>query len=169
VLDVIRWSVASIDLGTCNDISTVYAVTREAIEQELSAADGRGLALRLHLSGTTAVHNEIAVLGPAFREEIETIATTLSDDIWIENIEVATLSPRLPETTDPTVAGRIRAAVEEFARDPVLADILEKKLGEVREKMPAAAHTDELFASIKRDGPAHALNLALSLIETQQE
>lgn len=53
----------------------------------------------------------------------------------------------------------------EFAADPALSRILEEALAEVREKMPAAAHAGEVFAAIRRDGPARALNLVLSLIE----
>lgn len=169
VLDVIRWSVASIDLGSCTDMSTVHAVVREQIQHSMDAADGRGLALRLRLSGTTPIHNEIVVHGPRLREDIETIAATVSDETWIEKIEVATLPPGRPETTDPTVAGRIRLVVEEFSGAPAFIEILEKKLGEVREKMPVAAHADELFSAIRSEGSARALNLALSLIESGQE
>ncbi len=169
VLDVIRWSVASIELGSCTDMSSVQAVVREQIEHSMDAADGRSLALRLRLSGTTPIHKEIVVQGPGLREDIETIAATVSDDIWIEKVEFATLPPGRPETTDPTVAGRIRLVVEEFSGDPAFIEILEKKLGEVREKMPVAAHADELFSAIRSEGPARALSLALSLIESGQE
>jgi hypothetical protein len=108
-------------------------------------------------------------LGSEFREEIETVAASVSDGIWIEHVDVATVPPHPAQGPDPSVAGRIRAAVEEFASDPAFSKFLEDALAEVREKIPAAAHADELFATIRRDGAARALNLALSLIETGQE
>ena len=126
----------------------MYAVTREVIERELNAADGRGLALRLYFSGTTAIHNDLVVMGPQFREEVETIAVTLSDGIWVERVELLTAAPGRAENIDPTVAGRIRTAVEDYVNDPAVAELEEKKLAEVREKMPAAAHAEELFKSI---------------------
>ena len=123
-LDVIRWSVATVDLGTCTYLSAVYAVTREVIERELNAADGRGLALRLYFSGTTAIHNDLVVMGPQFREEVETIAATLSDEIWVERVELLTAAPGRAENIDPTVAGRIRTAVEDYVNDPAVAELL---------------------------------------------
>ena len=168
-LDVIRWSVCTVNLMPCVDLAGVYALTREALEQAKNAAEGRGLAVRLRFAGATAVHSAIAVMGSRLREEIETIAATVSDDVWIEKIELSTESPHMPETADPTVAGRIRATVEELVGDPVFAEVLERKLAEVREKMPAGAHIEDLFSSIRNEGPKRALNLALSLIEAQRE
>jgi hypothetical protein len=97
------------------------------------------------------------------------MAAMISDEIWIEKIELKT-SPLLSrEATDPTVAGRLRLIVEQFSSDPAFMEILEKKLGEVRDKVPAAAHADELFSTIRAEGPARAVTLALSLIESGQE
>jgi DNA repair exonuclease SbcCD nuclease subunit len=169
VLDVIRWSVLSIDVTNCQHLTSVYTTAQEAMRQALNAADGRALALHLTFSGTTALHDDITRLGAELREEIETIAARVSDGIWIEHIEVATVPPSPAHGPDPTVAGRIRVAAEQFATDPAFTKTLEEKLAEVREKMPAAAHADELFAAIRRDGPTRALNLALSLIEIRQE
>jgi DNA repair exonuclease SbcCD nuclease subunit len=169
VLDVIRWSTLLIDTTACQDLSSVYMAARAAMQQALNAADGRALALHLMFSGTTGLHSVIARLGTEFREEIETVAASVSDGIWIEHIDVSTVAPHVAQGPDPSVAGRIRAAVEEFASDPTLSKILEEALAEVRDKMPAAAHADELLAAIRHDGPARALNLALSLIETGQE
>jgi hypothetical protein len=147
----------------------VHAVVRERIEQARDAAAGRGLALRLRLVGRTPTHNEIIRAGDRLREEIETMAAMISDEIWIERIEVKT-SPLLGrETTDPTVAGRLRLIVEQFSSDPAFMDLLEKKLGEVSAKAPDAAHADELFGAIRAEGPARAVTLALSLIESGQE
>jgi hypothetical protein len=168
-LDVIRWSVESIDVGACTDIPTVHAVVRERIEQARDAATGRGLALRLRLVGRTPIHNEVIRAGDRLREEIETMAAMISDEIWVETIEVKT-SPLLSrEATDPTVAGRLRLIVEQFSSDPAFMELLEKKLGEVSAKVPDAAHADELFSAIRAEGPARAVTLALSLIESGQE
>jgi DNA repair exonuclease SbcCD nuclease subunit len=120
-LDVIRWSVESIDVGACTDMPTVHAVVRERIEQARDAATGRGLALRLRLVGRTPIHNEIIRAGDRLREEIETMAAMISDEFWVETIEVKT-SPLLSrEATDPTVAGRLRLIVEQFSSDPAFA------------------------------------------------
>jgi DNA repair protein SbcD/Mre11 len=153
VLDVIRWSMALIDLEACSDMLSLHAVVRAQIEQLKDAAEGRGMALRLRFSGATALHNEIVVHGPRLREEIETIAATVSDEIWIEKIELATLLPHRPQTTDPTIAGRIPSVIEEFSKDPAFIEMIEKKVSEIREKIPVAEHADELFSAIRDEVP----------------
>ena len=168
-LDVIRWSVESIDVGACTDIPTVHAVVREQIEQAKDASAGRGLALRLRLVGRTTIHNELVRSGDRLREEIETITAMISDEIWIEKIEIKTDLPISREETDPTVAGCLRLIVEEFSKDPVFAELLEKKLLDISAKVPDAAHAGELFSAIRAEGPARAVTLASSLIESGQE
>jgi len=168
-LDVIRWFVESIDVGSCTDMPSAHAVVREQIERAKDAAAGLSVALRLRLMGRTPIHNELIRSGDRLREEIETMAAMISDEIWIEKIEFKT-SPLLSrEATDPTVAGRLRLIVEQFSSDPAFVGLLEKRLAEISAKVPDAAHADELFSTIRAEGPARAVTLALSLIESGQE
>lgn len=168
-LDVIRWSIVSIDIGACPDLTSVHGAVRAEMVRATDLADGRGLVLRVRLLGTTPIHDEVVVELARLREDIETIAATISDELWIETVEVSTIPPHRPETTDPTIAGRIRSLVEEFIDEPAIREVLETKLREVSEKMPAAAHADELWKSIRSEEPARARKLALSLIESRGE
>jgi len=119
--------------------------------------------------GRTPIHNELIRSGDSLREEIETMAAMISDEIWIEKIEFRTNPLLSREATDPTVAGRLRLIVEQFSSDPAFMGLLEKRLAEITAKVPDAAHADELFSTIRAEGPARAVTLALSLIESGQE
>jgi hypothetical protein len=46
---------------------------------------------------------------------------------------------------DPTIAGKLRQAVECLAADPWLAERLEARLAEIKVKLPAGAQSDALF------------------------
>lgn len=168
-LDVVRWSVETVNLEPQADMSGVHALVREHVQRAVDKASGRGVALRLRLCGATSAHGEVATHQARLQEEIETIAAAISDEIWIEKVEIATTPQIKPDRTDPSIAGRIRSIVEEMSSEPQLAALLETKLIEIREKFPAAAHADELFDAIRAEGSHRALMLALAIIERERE
>lgn len=169
VLDAVRWSTATVPVGSSDDTTTVLESTRKHVEHELDAADGRPLVLRLRFTGVTSLHNELVASSTQLREELETMAATISDEAWIEKFEVATQPPPRPATNYPTIASRVKSLVDELGGDLAILELLDAKLKEVREKLPAAARSDELWSGIRSEEPARALRLALSLIEGQGE
>ncbi len=164
-LDRIRWQAPSVDLSLCGRWQDAMNSIRNSIETAKSDSSGRGLALRMRLRGTTEAHGQIVRSGRELREEVETIAAALSDEIWIEKILVETSPPKRPSEVDPSVAGRLRAIIEEFGKDPAFEKLLEEKLEQVRNRMPASARDSELFEGICRDAPARSIELALSHID----
>lgn len=168
-LDVIRWSVEELDISEAEDPRALHAMIRDRLDRAFSAAEGRGLALRLCLSGETALHNELVAKRAALREESETIATNVSPELWIEKLELRTHPPRRAESTDPTIAGKIRTTIGELAGNPMLASWLEDELNAIKAKMPATAHMDDLFTMLRAEAPQRAVELALSLVDQGQE
>lgn len=167
-LDVIRWSVEDLDASELTDVSALYGVVRDRLEHAVRAADGRGVALRLCISGQTPLHSALVADRSGLREELETIAMHVSPELWIEKIELRTQTPRQAESTDPTIAGQIRIAIERLSEGEELAAWLEEELSIIKAKMPATAHIDELFASLRAEGPKRAVDLALSLVAQGQ-
>ncbi len=167
-LDAVRWLRAQADLSSCTDMQSVLAAIRSEIVDTIASASGRGIALRLQLHGATVMHGQIVREASYLREEVETIAASLSDDIWIEKLEFRT-APAFASVTDPTVAGRMRQMVEQIAHDPSFRNKLEQRLADVKKKIPLNAHGEELLAEIRREQPSRALALALCLIENGGE
>ncbi len=167
-LDVVRWGAETLDLSGIDQVGAVHAMARAAVERAYAAADGRALALRLRLAGSTALHHEIVVAHASLRDEIDTMAADVADDIWIEKLDLATRALELGPATDPTIAGKLRGRVEERAADASTAEFLDRKLAELRAKMPAGAHVEPLFERLRAEMPARARDLARALIERGQ-
>lgn len=168
-LDVIRWSVEELDVSGVEDLPALYGRTRDKLDRAFSAADGRGLALRLRLTGETKLHSELVARRTALREEIETTAANVSPELWIEKLELRTELPRRAETMDPTIAGKIRATIEYLADTEELSGLLEAELNAIKAKMPATAHMEELFTMLRAEAPKRAVELALSIVAQGQE
>ena len=167
-LDVIRWSVETVDVTACTDMDAVRSLLRETLLRAADAADGRGLALHLRACGPAALNDEMFAHEVALSEEIQTIAAAASDRIWIEKLEIDTAPPR-QAATDPTIAGRIQAIVEELKSEPTFAEILDRTLAEVRQKLPAAARAGEFLAEIRNEALARAARLSAALIAGAKE
>ena len=164
-LDILRWESRQLDVAAAENVSAVYALARLAFEQACDASDGRALALRLTLKGETSLHHELVAKRAMLSEEIETIAASVSGDLWIDGCEVATTSPPREAGIDPSIAGELRRAVEDLSNDDLMTKCLERTLNDLRLKMPARANRDEFFAELRAEVPRLALENALSLIE----
>lgn len=164
-LDVVRWSNEILDVSTAKDINAMYTMAGKSMEAAYDSAGGRSLAFRLRLVGTTELHHELVIESGAVREELETVAANIAPDIWIEKVEIATQPIKSQTAADPTVVGKLLGLVDEVVVSDRMSELLEQKLTEVRIKMPAGAHVDELFEEIRLTALAGSRSLARSLIE----
>ncbi|MGH6846129.1 MAG: hypothetical protein ACREC0_01435 [Methylocella sp.] len=167
-LDVVRWTVEDVNLTGMETWEVLLPAVRESIEQSFAGCDGRALAMRLRLVGSTLLHAELAATAASVREEIETLAADIASEIWIEKVEVRTRPSAASADVDPTVAGRLRQEVECLAADPWLAGRLEAMLAEIKIKLPAGAQSDAVFQMLRAEGPERARTLALAMIDRGQ-
>lgn len=163
-LDVVRWAVAQVDISAAEDRAEMLDALRLAVLAEAEGAQGRPLALRLTLTGETALHGALMLDSGQLRQDVELLLTTLPQDIWLEKLRLATNPPAKSSALDPTVAGQMEAALTALADDEEMQDILEKKLGEIRAKLPAHAHADDFTQQMRADILARAADVARSLM-----
>lgn len=88
-LDVLRWAICQVDLSECETIDSVYDAIRQAFERELDLAGGRTLALRLILTGKSAINAQLYDRTEKWTEEFRGIAAGLGD-IWLEKVTFQT-------------------------------------------------------------------------------
>ncbi len=100
----------------------------------------------------------------SFREDVETLLATLSDDLWLEKLKLETEHPAVPDTVDPTVAGKLDQEVTRLSQDSAIAQVLEARLAEIRTKLPARAHADAFIEQMRAEIPERAAALARSLV-----
>lgn len=164
VLDLVRWDREVVDVSEANGRSDVQAKIREALLLMQARGDDRSLVVRIVLTGCTPLHAELVTDRTNLREEVETIAASISDDLWIEKLEVRTSKPGVVSGMDPSVAGRLEAAIGEAGNDQKLAAALQQALTEVRVKFPAAAHLEGLEAELKENAAPMAQALAKAIL-----
>lgn len=92
LVDTVRWHHIEIDAGPAHCLQDVVRLARDQLETRLrEKADGRPMATRITLTGSTRAHGELFGLENQLRQEILAIANALSDDkIWIEKVKLAT-------------------------------------------------------------------------------
>ena len=89
-LDVVRWSSIDISLDGAAAEDEALQRVKSQLQAAVAAAEGRLLAARLVLVGSTALHGNLHRDAHAFRAKIEAIAQDLgSDALWIEQVKLA--------------------------------------------------------------------------------
>jgi DNA repair protein SbcD/Mre11 len=141
-LDVLRWTLADIDLTDMEDLRDVLETVRETIEQERTKAEDRPLAMRIRLTGATKLSDSLAAFPEKLEQQIKALgAETAGDDVWIERVENRTLGKYDLETVlaDDTSPGQLLNAIVSTPDDPDRIDGLEDKIAELRQKVPPEA------------------------------
>lgn len=90
--DVVRWASLSIDVAHCERTAEVIDRVRVALERAVADdADGRLLACRVQLTGTTSLHEELAASQDRLLAEAQAAALGVgADAAWIERVVVST-------------------------------------------------------------------------------
>jgi len=86
VLDSFRWARVTADLVGCEGEEAALQEVAARLAEALAAAEGRGLAVRVALTGATKLHGAL----PDLHEKLRAEAHMLSDLLWIEGIEQRT-------------------------------------------------------------------------------
>jgi DNA repair exonuclease SbcCD nuclease subunit len=90
-LDVVRWESIEVELSGATEDSSVLRRIRSALEQALTNAGDRLLALRLHLRGSTPLHGSLQKDWPQWRADIQGMVQDCGEDrLWIEQVKLKT-------------------------------------------------------------------------------
>lgn len=163
-LDVVRWASVTVDLSGCGLRAVLFDEVRESLSAACAAAEGRPIALRLIFEGATALHGELVGGATSLRDDIEALLATLSDDVWLEKLQVSTETLRSVDSVDPTISGRLEAEILSLGANGSIAATIEARLAEIRAKLPAGAHAEAFLEQMRADIPARATALARSLV-----
>jgi DNA repair protein SbcD/Mre11 len=136
-LDVVRWRVCEVDLSGCDAIDAVHDQVRQTLEEEQGDADGRVLAVRLVLGGTSPVHSIIMDESAHLTESFRGIAAGLGD-MWLEKVLFKTeRRERLNDAMGrQTPLADLMAAVERFELDGGLLQERVPEIGALKSKFP---------------------------------
>ena len=137
-LDVLRWSICHVDLSECETKEGVFEKVRSAMEKEQGLADGKTLALRLHLEGNCALHAELHARSTQMTEEIRGIAASLGD-VWLEKVKFRTSGKTSMEEIvgEDTPLSGLMQAIESLDVDEDALTTLVPDLASLKTKLPA--------------------------------
>ena len=173
--DVARWAVTDIDISAADDFNDVLAAMRRALAAEAAEAEGRLLAIRLRLTGQTALHDALTADPDRLLAEARTsAAATGAADIYVETVRLACQPPA--HVTDRAeredALGELARLLESAAHDDDVRAMIEADIGPLIERLPHDIRADVddplLAAAIDTDtatlvhGASHYLLARLS-------
>jgi hypothetical protein len=151
--DVVRWSRLSVPVDDCSRPAEVSDRIRQSIEQAVAAeADGRLLACRIELTGTSNIHGELLASAENLMAEAQAAALGLGDDAaWIERLVVSTQAWRDPSVSvdQQDALGDLRNMLADAGKDEDLLQQLASDIGELSRRLPADLRTGVEDAALK--------------------
>ncbi|MEZ4330154.1 MAG: DNA repair exonuclease [Myxococcota bacterium] len=142
-LDVVRWCRLELDLGRIDRADEMLELARSALGEAVESAEGRLVAARIVLQGSTRAHAGLVREPERWLHELRALAADWGEPgVWLEQIEQATRPPE-------ALGGR-------RAREDALGGLLQRierlDAGEL-----ALAHVAAELAELKRRLPAPLL------------
>jgi len=133
-----RFECPSIDIEGLSDEPALYDAVSAALAPLIGACEGRPLALRLRLTGATGLHARLVAGHEEFTEELQAVASALSDQVFVEKLIVETRAPQASGTLALPLADLDEAFGAVIAR-PEFRQDLAGHLALIRAKAPREA------------------------------
>ncbi|MFD0936111.1 exonuclease SbcCD subunit D, partial [Methylobacterium trifolii] len=120
IVDHARFDRLTVDLDGIARESEAVAAVETALRPFAQVAAGRLVALRVHLTGQTSVHDRLMADREGLTAEIQAAAHRVHEDIWLERMKIETSRPRAagPSATGPAAAIDPAALLADLDRDP---------------------------------------------------
>jgi len=160
IVDRARFTEILID---ASDLETPEALRREIsgrAAEEIERADGRFLAARVRLRGTTALHAQLAADPAGWRDQVEAALHHAGEAVELEKFLIETRAR--PTTVRRDSDLDFAALLDEVLADPAFADQARAALAAIESKMPPKTELPrEAFEALL----AEARDLALARAE----
>jgi DNA repair protein SbcD/Mre11 len=118
VLDQARWADLSLDISEAEGETELLSVVQNGLRPIVGDAEGRLVAIRLRLTGTTALHEHLHANRARLAEEFQAIGHHLHEDVWLERLVVETSAPSLHDgTLEGDLALDLKATLDRLEAD----------------------------------------------------
>lgn len=144
-LDVLRWCRCLIDCSQASSLEEVLDKVQSHVQQELEAAAGRLIALRLELGGISPADGALRRDPERLQAEIRAVVqATAGDYAWVEKIKVRTTGVRRQPVQEHLPSGFLQKLFAELPHDETLLELVNQYFQELKAKLPS-----ELFAQYR--------------------
>lgn len=136
--DVLRWQRGTIDASSASSMDAVVELAQHELQRLVDVSEGRLVATRLTITGSTQAHNEL-VAGRSRLDAAIRSASFEIGDVWIEKIVVGTtpaLDMHVVRQREDAIGG-LFAGIDGLRADP--ASLLERfgpEFEQLRDKLP---------------------------------
>jgi DNA repair exonuclease SbcCD nuclease subunit len=142
-VDVLRWARVTLDATGLGHADDALELAAQAVAAALDDAEGRPLAVRVDVTGATAVHGRLLARPEPFVQALRARATDLGGGaIWVERVRVRTTPPGRParEATEESIA-TLLDGVRRARREEAVVRDLAAQLGDLRSRLPVELTT----------------------------
>ena len=156
-VDAVRWETVTVPAGGIASFEDLADAIRHRLEEAVSErSDGRLLACRLRITGTSAVHDAaVASEGRLLAEARAAAAGLGGERAWIERLEIATTPPL--DTREDALVAEAFGAVDRALDDAAFLQRLGDEIGHFVSRLPHEVRGDPdeplLRAAAARDYP----------------
>ena len=157
VLDTVRWQRLQLAVDGIADGSALLAAMRAAVAAAKAGVDEQILALRLELTGRTALHHDLCDRQVYWRDEARLLANDIAPgEIWLERLVLKT-QPELDATqflAREDTLGDVARALQELAGDVGFREELQASLKPLVSKLSDVTADDAEIAALINDQAA---------------
>jgi DNA repair protein SbcD/Mre11 len=137
-LDVVRWAQCAVDVSSASTFDDCYAQLEPALRTAIPPAEERLLAVRVRLTGRSALHSQLHSRHEHFVNEVRALATSLGvGTLWLERVVLDTApatAPLLPERHD-ALGGLVRS-IRDLELDPTRLAALATEVEDLSTRLP---------------------------------
>lgn len=141
LVDRARWAAPTVDLTGVEDEAAALGAISDALAPIMAEAEGRLVAVRVTLSGATALHRRLKAERRRLADEVQALAHHLAEDVWIETLRVDTSEPELAAAAAPSALDPV-ALLAGLEHDPELRRAAAEILAGLAAKVPAGIEWD---------------------------
>lgn len=159
-LDAVRWCQCDVDLAGAASGDDAVDLAREALGRRLEEADGRPLAARVVLQGTSRAHAALTASPERYSQQIRAAAMDIiGEGVWVEKILLRTRTPidlDALEDRDDAI-GQLARSLRALRTDNDELSMICAKLSDLRQKLPQEAREGEDALRLDDPGAVRAM------------
>ena len=138
-LDAVRWTACEVNIGPAASGHDVVDLARMRLQKSLEEADGRAVAARVIIEGSSRAHAELCQNPERWGNEVRAAAMEIGGEgVWVEKIRIRTRTPiDLEELRDRDDAlGQLVRSIQAIKTDQDELSWFIERLSDLRHKLP---------------------------------
>ena len=136
-IDVVRWEQVAVDASDCESTEEMIEKVRREIDTVSTEAEGRPLAVRVHISGETAAHSELIRHADHWDRSIrDAIVDRFDELVWVEKIKFQTTSPGKTDQESSEAIRQLLEGIDELQETQLAIDEIRPEIDQLLRLIP---------------------------------